>query len=649
MTLQHRLATLTFVALIAALPAAADDAVRILHSERLQQLSLERTPTAAALPGDADSPLRLQFDALGRRFDLALEPNRRLTGGLDRAAFTGGVQVYRGALTASPGSWARIVIADGQPTGLVYDGSELIAIEADATGAIAFRVDDLVIEPGAMSCAAGSAQTGGDLLTALKRDAAVAKAQGPGATSQIDIAVVADFEFASDKGSETQAQLLARMNNIDGIFSEQLGVQFNVGRFDIFADAADPFSDETDAGNLLDELAQFRSDRPEQRSNGLTHLFTGRNLDGSTVGIAFLGALCRTSAGSGLTQATSSVTTDSLIAAHEFGHNFGAPHDGTEGSVCESTPQDFLMAPRVNGSDTFSDCSIEQMEDDVARASCITALPSTDVAVNGNPPGAVLLGNSTDVSFDVDSIGTDTASGVQLAVVVPGAVSLDSVSASAGSCSSGAGTVDCTLGAIGSGSGVTVTLSVTADAVGTAAFVATTTATVDANANNNAETLNLAVDPAVELLAITPAQAQIQVDQSVTVRPTIENRATIAASNVEVGIQPAAGLRIESVSWSAGSCNATAGSATCSATSLAAQATTTLELRLTGTSSGTHSYSVDVTSDDTDRQPGNNEATGQVSVGTTTVTEDDSGGGTTGLLTLLGLAALLRARKIKPV
>ena len=35
--------------------------------------------------------------------------------------------------------------------------------------------------------------------------------------------------------------------------------------------------------------------------------------------------------------------------AHEFGHNFGAEHDGVTGSVCASVSGDFLMSPALNG------------------------------------------------------------------------------------------------------------------------------------------------------------------------------------------------------------------------------------------------------------------------------------------------------------
>jgi hypothetical protein len=362
------------------------------------------------------------------------------------------------------------------------------------------------------------------------------------------------------------------MNNVDGIFSMQLGVQLNVNRIDTFPSNNDPFSDQLDAGTLLDELTDYRFATSEQYSNGLTHLFTGRNLDTSTVGIAYTGALCSRRFGAGLTQGSNDVTLDSLVAAHEIGHNFGAPHDGTTDSACESETGEFLMAPQLNGSDEFSACSIAEMQDDINNASCITPLPSTDVAlVAGGQPATVLLGNAATLTFDVNSIGTNNASGVNVDVTIPAGVNLDSVSASAGSCSSGAGAASCAIGSIAAGSGATVTIEATSSAVGIANFAASVSADTDANANNNQASVQLTIDPAVDLVSTAAATAQVALNASTTIRPNIENRSSIVATNVTVTVTPDSGISIDSASWSPGNCSIADGVVTCQADSLGPQ------------------------------------------------------------------------------
>ena len=381
---------------------------RIEHSEPLAELQVS-----------ADA--RLSFNAFSRNFDIELQPNHALLGALQRHSLGDEVQVYRGKLKSDDNSWVRIVIAEGVPRGLVFDGSVLYAIEpvdgspgADTQPAM-FRLADIVIDAGAVQC--GSAMPVGNaaqLFALVQDDISGTVMQAAGATSQLDVAVIGDFEFTSDKGASAEAELITRMNNVDGIFSAQLGVQINAARIDTYPSNNDPFTNEPDAGELLDELTEYRRNTPAQNANGLSHLFTGRNLGGGTAGIAYMNALCSRRFGASLTQATHSAAVDSLIAAHELGHNFGAPHDGESGS-CSGTPQTFLMAPSINGSDTFSNCSILQMRDDVAGASCIVAMATSDVAVGaGNSPGAILLGDSAAVSFDVSNAGAAEVAGVGL-------------------------------------------------------------------------------------------------------------------------------------------------------------------------------------------------------------------------------------------
>jgi len=630
--------------------ALAND-VRIGYSEPLEALSYARPSGEFQKLGNAGTQ-KLGFNAFSRHFDIALTPNHTLLDAVEREALGSALEIYRGSLAGSPDSWARIVIADGLPRGLVFDGAEMYAIEAEDGEARIYRLADIHVEPGALACGhAGGASNGAELFKTVIDEAAPVVLAAQGATSEIDVAVVADFEFASDKGSNAEAAMITRMNNVDGIFSSQLGVQINVGRVDVFSSSNDPFSDETNASNLLDEVADFRSGSAQQRANGLTHLFTGRNLDGSTVGIAFGGALCLNRFGAGLTQATGSVTIDSLIVAHELGHNFGAPHDGTSDGNCESTPQDFLMAPSINGSDTFSNCSITEMQDDVSRASCITALASVDVAIApGAQPASLFVGDSAALTFDVTSAGTNAANDVTVAVDIPAGLALDRSSTTAGSCTNGAGSVDCTLGSLAAGAGATVTVFLTAETTGLRNVVATVSATGDANAGNNTATTSFTVTEAIDLVTSTPATAQVAINQSTTLRPTVENSASIAASNAVVTISSSTGLRIDSASWPAGNCSVSGGAARCTATTLAAGSTQTITVQVTGIAEGQQSYTVSATADEADRDTSNNSSSSQVNVTATSTApggDDDSGGGSVGfsLLLLLFCLTALRLRR----
>lgn len=634
--------------------------VTITYQEPLEQLQLMYTRSAGdQQKAGVTAADALRFNAFGRRFDINLEENRSLLNAELRGHIGDRYQIYRGDIAGMPKSWVRLVIKDDIPRGMLWDGAELWAIEAqrDASTSAAspfmYRLSDLQIPEGALGCSTlGAAKNAGEFAKAVMSEVTANAAQGPGATSQIDIAVIADFEFASENGASTRDDMIERMNNVDGIFSMQLGVQMDVNRVDIFTANNDPFTDQLNASELLKELSDYRFETPTQNANGLSHLFTGRNLETTTVGIAWTSALCNRRYGASLTQVSDNASLDTLVAAHEFGHNFGAPHDGTDDPPCDSVSGDFLMATSINGSDEFSSCSITEMQDDIARAQgvCITALAATDVALlAGSQPGAVLLGDTATVSFDTNSVGTDAANGVNIDVTIPAGVTLSSVSSTIGNCDSGAGGASCAIGTVAAGSGATVTLTAETSAVGSVSFVASVTADADANANNNQASVQIDIDPAVDLVATAAAATQVLLDGSTTIRPRVENRSSIAATDVSVTVEPGTGLSIDGANWTPGTCSITDNVATCVADNLAPQSNDTLQIEVTGTSEGTRSYSINVSAAETDRATANNDVSGQVTVAAAVTTTQSgggsSGGGSAGWLSILLLTLIAVARR----
>src|SRR5690606_19258344 len=251
-----------------------------------------------------------------------------------------------------PGSWSRIVLADGLPRGLVRDGAALYALEVSDTGApVIYRLEDLYVPPGSVSCATEGSD-GAALFGEVVGEAG--KATKAGAVSQISIAALGDYELFSRERHTSEVAILTRLNNVDGIFSEQVGVQIVVADEVVYADPPHPFSDTASARTFQDELAAYRRYDARQQGFALSHLFTGRKFDGNTVGIAYNGTLCDARWGAGLTRLGGNVTFDSLVAAHEIGHNFGAPHDGEQGTACATQTGDYLMSPWINGSNEFS-------------------------------------------------------------------------------------------------------------------------------------------------------------------------------------------------------------------------------------------------------------------------------------------------------
>jgi Metallo-peptidase family M12B Reprolysin-like/Domain of unknown function DUF11 len=393
----------------------------ILYHERARGLDFLESRLRPQAPGGMQSaPPTLSFVAFQRRFEIDLRPNPRLTAMLDARtrAKVGPVDIYEGELRNAPGSWARLTRYRSQWSGVVFDGVELYAIEPYAGAApylvlpdeasndapVIYRWNDAV---GPVVDEIGPIATSSDRMQPLQVTTVPTPALPPPG-EQIDIGLVGDSALVWQiPGGAPEAAMLSMANVIDGIFVTQVGVHLNVTQIESFDTTTDPFV-ATDPPTLLSELAAHKDATPALRDEGLVHLFTGRQFPGSTiVGIANLGAICDANRAVGLSR-VSEIGSASLIAAHEIGHNFGAPHDG-EAGACASAGDGYLMSPNLNGSHEFSACSIQQMLPTIASASCLYAIPPTDVSIRGvtAPPTQALLGMVYDVVLAVDNRGAD--------------------------------------------------------------------------------------------------------------------------------------------------------------------------------------------------------------------------------------------------
>ena len=629
--------------------AAASNNVTVSHFEPLQRLSIHTASNSSVAAGHKSQQTTaavLSFDAMGRSFDLQLEPNDRLLSGSSRDALTSGVEIYRGQLANNPDSWARIVVYDGVPRGIIWDGIEMFAIEAPGdslmrtTTPVIYRLADVIIDPGSMTCGVESSPTNAmGTYNKLVRELAAATtttvAQGPGAVKEITVYAIGDYEFTTDMGGSVPAEMaiMTRLNNVDGYFSQQVGVQIRVPPTSIetHTDPVDPFT-ESDPGDLLDELSAYRDGSLTQEMHGLTHLYTGRNFSSSTAGIAWVGGICDDNVGAGLSQggSASGPTIDSLVAAHEIGHNFNADHDGAPAPrSCPLEPEDFIMAPSVNANnDTFSDCSVGVMQAWAAApsSSCVTALPTVDMSISLNGQSAtVLLGANTVLSYDINQNGTDPATNVTADFTLPVTLSLDSVTTSMGTCIPGAGgVVNCVLGDVAGLSSNTIDIITTPTSVGPGLL----SATVDSDMNpderpgNNQVDLQLTVNPAVDLVVNTPTAPTIIIDESTTISAALENRSILPSIGATLTITLSNGLQIDSVSWPIGTCMITTQQIDCVAANFDALSSSTLSIGVTGIATGSKSYTVALSSAEAEANPGDNNVSGTLRVNS----PKDSGG-----------------------
>lgn len=198
-----------------------------------------------------------------------------------------------------------------------------------------------------------------------------------GATRELRVSIVTDTEFTTLHGGARDAVVAARINFADGVYSSQLGVEIVAPRIVHLTDNGTLTV--TDGSGLLNAFRSYMTTGAGASipKGGLNHLFSGKDFNGSTAGVAFVGVLCSTGSGYGVDQIRSNSGVASVIFAHEAGHNFGAPHDGS--GACASVAEgSFIMSPSVGGSlSSFSSCSVDQMRDDVTRAACLVDISGT--------------------------------------------------------------------------------------------------------------------------------------------------------------------------------------------------------------------------------------------------------------------------------
>ena len=227
------------------------------------------------------------------------------------------------------------------------------------------------------------------------------------------------------------------------------------------------------------------------------------------------------------------VTTSALVAAHELGHNFGADHDGEHGSPCASTPAGYLMEPTINGSSTFSACSLNSMEPVIASAACIFPARTHDIELVVDATSLSLtVRQPVDLHYELRSRGSMAVDDVVLTIDINNAALsiIDNVTVDGGQCVSGLREITCELGSLSADETRHVSLTLQGSLVGDATLAARLTATNDDVEENNLAVTSLSFGPRVNVTLSTDVQ-----ERTAYLGDPLTSRFRVAA----VGVEPA--------------------------------------------------------------------------------------------------------------
>jgi uncharacterized repeat protein (TIGR01451 family) len=420
---------------------------------------------------------------------------------------------------------------------------------------------------------------------------------------------------------------------------------------------SDPLSDASSPNGLLQELATLRKRSPRLNQYGLTHLFTARDLSGETVGIAYLNRLCHVEYGVGLTEVRGQAAwRDSLIAAHEIGHNFGANHDGDGAGACPSTPTGmYVMSPTVSGSDRFSQCSLDSMRPRVNAAACIVELPDADISIASDlGVRHVAVGKQLEWRIEVANLGGVAAERVRVDISVPPAVTIDDAYVVGGSCTSAAGAVLCQLGDLAGGAKRAVNLTLRSNEIGASAIAVQIASDNDAVLTNNRGAGELTVQQEADLGLELGGPATAVVGSDLRLTFTASNNTNAPASGVHVTLDLPAGLTATQASLSSGACTVGASRIDCTVASAPGAAMLTGALMLTPSAAGALSVRGAISGSYIDFEPANDAAQHAVTIEPAAVVVSQStaepgrssgGGGSASWLLLLAMAGLRILRR----
>ncbi|MCG8671980.1 MAG: M12 family metallo-peptidase [Pseudomonadales bacterium] len=334
-----------------------------------------------------DHMMVITVAAFNRHFELQLKTNDHLTDKNSHLSIPKDIILYAGVVKDKPNSWVRLTYYNDIYVGAIYDGSELFMMDSSTNvakalsqtlhssgaGPVIYKASDI---SSSMSCGLSEHSAKkfsyktfvNDLQKSVLGKSQTISALASSSLEQIKVDIVADTEYSREVSGDSTTAILSQMNVVDGIFTEQVGVTISINSIDVLSNNGSLTSRNSES--LLESFRDYAG-----RSHpGLAHLFTGKDLDGgSTLGIAYLDAIC-SNWGVGVSRAGGRGVGGALTVAHEFGHNFGAPHDNQGGSACSYESNRYLMNPYYNQSDEFSQCSISQMNNMINGASCIVEI-----------------------------------------------------------------------------------------------------------------------------------------------------------------------------------------------------------------------------------------------------------------------------------
>jgi PKD repeat protein len=198
---------------------------------------------------------------------------------------------------------------------------------------------------------------------------------------EVDLAIASDEQMLDKYGSvgAVENHNIGVINDVQGDYTGSFTHDIEFVIVTQFVSSNDPWTASTDAGVLLGSFQTWGNAGNFGVGFDVGELWTNRNFDGSTIGIAYLNGICNNNKYHCLQDFTNNPEFLRVLTSHELGHNFSSGHDAP------GSP--FIMAPAVQNTNQWSQQSIDAISNYTQakiNSGCLTAC--------GPPPPPLVAG-----------------------------------------------------------------------------------------------------------------------------------------------------------------------------------------------------------------------------------------------------------------
>lgn len=326
----------------------------------------------------------IPYSVKSKKFKVLVEKNGKL---VTRKARKKKHRIFRGYIPSMPGAIAsvsycqgewyiRILLEDGEEYWLeplahqpVAQGSASGATTDEAEDAgcdhVLYQSKDVITEP-RLCHSIQSPETIRPISTELANDE-------PNNDNLIiaNIACDADYEFFVSRGSDidaTVARIESIINTVNVQYERDVGITHRISAIIVRSNRNDPYT-KSHSHDLINEFkTHWIYNHSEHIDYDLAHLFTGRDLQGSSAGVSYVGSVCRATP-YGLSEGNFSRNYGEItnLVAHEIGHSWGAEHCNCPNNT---------MHTYTNSSNVFSAHTIQQILDFRDSRTCLNTVSS---------------------------------------------------------------------------------------------------------------------------------------------------------------------------------------------------------------------------------------------------------------------------------